>query len=207
SRARPLTARHHRYRTSRDRAPLRVRRLASLQQGLPADHRVCAGRIPPGASQRYGFSRPDRGRDPPRERESTHMKVTLIGAGSRTFGPMTIRDLLLSEPLSEAGLEIALMDAAAERLVNVESYTRHLADTLGRDVVVTATTDLDSAVSGAQFVVSAIEVDRWLYWAQDFHVPRKYGFRQVFGENGGPGGLFHALRNMGPTIEIARAME
>jgi len=30
---------------------------------------------------------------------------------------------------------------------------------------------------------------------------------QIYGENGGPGGLFHALRNMGPMLQIARRME
>jgi alpha-galactosidase len=82
-----------------------------------------------------------------------------------------------------------------------------VAETLGRGAAVSATTDLSRALDGADFVVSAIEVDRFDYWCQDFHIPRKYGFRQVFGENGGPGGLFHALRNMGPTLEIARTME
>lgn len=135
------------------------------------------------------------------------LKVALIGAGSRTFGPTTVRDVLLSEPLAERGVDIVLMDAVADHLVGVEAYTRHVVETLGRRSEVSATTDLESAVDGADFVVSAIEVDRMLHWAQDFHVPRKYGFRQVYAENGGPGGLFHALRNMGPTLAIADAIE
>jgi len=64
-----------------------------------------------------------------------------------------------------------------------------------------------AAIRGANFVVTAVEVNRWLHWTQDYHIPRQYGFRQIFGENGGPGSLFHALRNMGPMVEIARAME
>lgn len=135
------------------------------------------------------------------------IKVALIGAGSRSFGPSTVRDILLSKPLTEAGVHIALMDKVAEHLVDVERYTNALLDRLGVRAEVFATTDLERALDGASCVVSAIEVNRFLYWAQDFHIPRKYGFRQVFGENGGPGGLFHALRNMGPTVEIARTME
>jgi hypothetical protein len=118
-----------------------------------------------------------------------------------------VRDVLLSEPLNERGVEIALMDIVADHLPEVEHYAHHVARQLGRDAQVVATTDLEVALDGADFVVSAIEVERFLYWAQDYHVPRKHGFRQVFGENGGPGGLFHALRNMTPTVEIARAME
>jgi alpha-galactosidase len=131
------------------------------------------------------------------------MKITLIGAGSQTFGPATVRDVLLSEPLADSGVELMLMDAVADHLAPVEAYTRRLVETMGHGAKVSATTDLDSAVEDARFVVSAIEVDRWRYWSQDFHVPRKYGFRQVYGENGGPGGMFHALRNFGPTLTIA----
>ena len=134
-------------------------------------------------------------------------KFALVGAGSRSFGPGTIKDLLLSRPLAEHELEIVLMDRVRKHLGENEAYARWAIRKLGRKAKVRTTTDLNSALDGASAVVSAIEVDRYLYWAQDFHVPRRYGFRQVYGENGGPGGIFHALRNMGPTVAIARAME
>lgn len=135
------------------------------------------------------------------------MKITLIGAGSRSFGPATIRDVLLSEPLCGAGLDLVLMDKRPEAVAEAEQYARFVADRLDRKVGIEATTELERALAGADFVVKAIDVQRFLYWSQDFHIPRHYGFRQVFGENGGPGSLFHALRNMGPTVEIALAMQ
>lgn len=135
------------------------------------------------------------------------MKVTLIGAGSREFAGTIIRDLLLSEPIAAKGLEIQLMDIAAEPLAEMEEYARGVIARLDHAATVTSTTDLDSAVTGADFVVTAIEVNRYHYWSQDFTIPRRYGFRQVYGENGGPGGLFHALRQFGPLLEIARAIE
>ena len=135
------------------------------------------------------------------------VKIALIGAGSRSFGPSSIKDVLLSEPLADRGVELVLMDIAAGHLKDSETYARKVAEKLGRKTAITATTDLETALRGAHFVVTAIEVDRFLYWSQDFHVPRKHGFRQVFGENGGPGGLFHALRNMGPMVRIAKTME
>ncbi len=135
------------------------------------------------------------------------MKVTLIGAGSREFAGKMVRDLLLSRPIAEQGLEIVLMDIAAEPLAEMEGYTRGLIERLGHSAAVSSTTELDAAVTGADFVITAIERDRYHYWSQDFTVPRTYGFRQVYGENGGPGGLFHALRQFGPLLEIARAIE
>ena len=135
------------------------------------------------------------------------IKIVLVGAGSRSFGPSAVRDVLLSDPLAERGVDLVLMDKAPERLADTEAYARHVAKELKRDARVAAVPDLAAALDGANYVIVAVEVQRHLYWSQDFHIPRRYGFRQVFGENGGPGGLFHALRNMGPVVEIARAME
>jgi alpha-galactosidase len=137
----------------------------------------------------------------------TDINIALIGAGSRSFGPGTVRDILLSETLAPRSIGITLMDTMADHLAEIAAYTKKVADKLGRRVEIKTTTSLEQALTGIDAVVAAIEVNRYFYWSQDFHIPRKYGFRQVYGENGGPGGLFHALRNMGPMVEIARAME
>ena len=135
------------------------------------------------------------------------LKITLIGAGSVSFAPPTLRDILLNERLNSVPLEICLMDILEEPLELSAAYTRALVQKLGRSVTVTATTHLDLSLRGADFVVTAIEKDRYYYWSQDFHIPRKYGSNQIYGENGGPGGMFHTLRNLPPMLEIARAME
>ena len=44
------------------------------------------------------------------------LKIVLVGAGSREFGPATIRDILLSDKLNEQDLEIVLMDISADEL-------------------------------------------------------------------------------------------
>ena len=44
------------------------------------------------------------------------MKIVLVGAGSREFGPASIRDLLLSDALCDSGLDIVLMDLDAAEL-------------------------------------------------------------------------------------------
>ncbi len=135
------------------------------------------------------------------------MRIVLVGAGSRSFGPATLRDIWLSDALNSRGVDVALMDRAKEALDATLGYAALLNTRLNRNIAVTATTDLAAALGGADFVVCAIEVQRYLYWSQDFHVPRHFGFRQPYGENGGVGGLFHALRNMPAVVEIARAME
>jgi alpha-galactosidase/6-phospho-beta-glucosidase family protein len=119
--------------------------------------------------------------------------IALIGAGSRSFGPETVRDVLLSEALAQRRVELRLMDIIASNLLDIGRYAKSLVEKLGRNAEVSTTTALETALDGAQFVVTAVEIERSLYWAQDYHIPRKYGFRQVFAENGGPGSLFHAL--------------
>jgi alpha-galactosidase len=134
------------------------------------------------------------------------IRIVLIGAASREFGPATLRDIYLSEPIAEVGADIVLMDLDAEGLRETRAYAEVLETRTGRGFSVAATTDLEASLAGADYVVMAIEMRRYYYWAQDFHVPRTFGFRQIYGENGGPGGLFHALRNMTPSVRIAESV-
>ena len=135
------------------------------------------------------------------------VKFAIIGAGSISFCPGTVKDILLSLKFKEVDTEICLMDISEDALSLSHRYCIELVKRLGRNVKIVATTDLSRAVYGANFVITAIEKERYHYWSQDFHIPRRYGFRQIYGENGGPGGMFHALRNMEPMLNIAHAME
>lgn len=135
------------------------------------------------------------------------LKISIIGAGSVCFFPATLSDILLDDRLCALDMTIALMDIDEEALqVSTDFARRAIAET-GRQVQLISTMCLEKALEGADFVVTAIEVNRYYYWSMDFHIPRRYGFRQIYGENGGPGGMFHALRNIPPMIEIARTME
>ena len=109
--------------------------------------------------------------------------------------------------LTQQPIDLRLMDIVPEHLQGVEQFAALSAAKLRKQLTTTATTDLRVALEGADFVITAFEVNRYHYWAQDFHIPRKHGFAQIYGENGGPGGMFHALRNMGPLVEVARMME
>jgi alpha-galactosidase/6-phospho-beta-glucosidase family protein len=66
-----------------------------------------------------------------------------------------------------------------------------------------STTSRSEALKDADFCIISIEVgDRFKLWEQDWRIPQQYGFQQVYGENGGPGGLFHSLRIIPPILEI-----
>ncbi|MDE2754317.1 MAG: alpha-galactosidase, partial [Gemmatimonadota bacterium] len=107
------------------------------------------------------------------------MKIVLVGAGSREFGPATIRDVLLSDLLCDGGVETVLVDTDPSGLPDTQAYAEAVAERLGRSATVTGTTRLADALPGADAVIVAIEINRYFSSAQDFHVPRASGFRQI----------------------------
>ncbi|MCP5045226.1 MAG: alpha-glucosidase [bacterium] len=128
-------------------------------------------------------------------------KIVLIGAGSAQFGFDMLGDIFQSKPLSEC--HVVLHDIDAQALERVRQAAQDYIETHTLQVTVSATLSRTEALTGADFVVIAIEVgDRFALWEQDQSIPRQFGFRQVFGENGGPGGLFHSLRVVPPILEI-----
>ncbi len=133
-------------------------------------------------------------------------KIVVIGAGSAVFGLNTLSTLMRSPRLR--GSHIALVD----RNENTVRLVYQLAQRLNREwdagMTLSYHTHHRDALEGAEFVILSIEVSpRERLWRQDYEIPLKYGVRQPYAENGGPGGLAHALRNIGPVMEIVRDME
>ncbi len=127
--------------------------------------------------------------------------IVLIGAGSAQFGLGTLGDIFKSKPL--AGSSIVLHDINPQALHKVEDIARQFIQEHELPYTLSATTSRQEALQGATFCIISIEVgDRYELWEQDWKVPLQYGIRQVFGENGGPGGLFHSLRIIPPILEI-----
>ncbi len=133
-------------------------------------------------------------------------KIVVIGAGSATFGLNTLATLLRTERLQ--GSQLALVDRNPEALELVARLAERINREWGSGMSFTTHTHHREALAGADFVVSAIEVPpREKLWRSDFEIPLKYGVRQPYAENGGPGGFAHAARNIGPVLDIARDME
>lgn len=137
---------------------------------------------------------------------SLPVKITVIGAGSVEFGENSLSAILRSSKLK--GSTLALVDRNPESL----DIVRRLADRLNHEwdarFTITAHTHHQDALPDSQFVINAIEVGaRENLWKRDFEIPLKYGVRQPYAENGGPGGFAHAARNIGPIMQIAHDME
>jgi len=133
-------------------------------------------------------------------------KIVVIGAGSASFGENTLSALMRSKNLR--GSTLALVDRNTKTLDIVKRLAERLNREWDSDITISAHAHHREALEGAAFVVSAIEVGaREGLWKKDFEIPLKYGIRQPYAENGGPGGFAHAARNLGPVMEIVHAME
>lgn len=128
-------------------------------------------------------------------------KIVLIGAGSAQFGFGTLGDLFSSGILG--GSQVVLHDIDAAALSNVFQNATGFIEERKLPFTLSSTTDRKAALQDADFCVISIEVgDRFALWEQDWNVPKEHGIRQVYGENGGPGGLFHSLRIIPPILDI-----
>lgn len=129
------------------------------------------------------------------------VKIVLVGAGSLQFGTGMLGDIFQSTVLADAQIILNdINEPAAKKTADVANS--FIADhSLKQSICVEM--DLAKALLGADFVVISIEVgDRFKLWDMDWKIPQQYGIQQVYGENGGPGGLFHSLRIIPPILEI-----
>ena len=127
--------------------------------------------------------------------------IVLIGAGSISFGLGTLGDILKSEPLE--GTRVVLQDINELALQKVNRVAQDYVKQQDLPYSIVATTSREESLQNAGYCIISIEVgDRFQLWEQDWKIPLQYGIRQVFGENGGPGGLFHALRIIPPILNI-----
>ncbi len=131
------------------------------------------------------------------------LKITMLGAGSGFV--LTIARELLHDPVF-ARCEFMLMDVAPDRLAIAENAVKDVLAKGENAVTVKSTTELRPALEGADYVITSCEKNRYAYWVHDLRIPEKYGVHQIKGENGGPGGLIHGMRNICLYKEILTVM-
>lgn len=130
-----------------------------------------------------------------------NQRIVLVGAGSAQFGYGMLGDIMQSEALQDS---VVVLHDINPKTISVVATTA--AEFIAKEKLpftIESTTDRVEALRGADFVIVSIEVgDRFELWDQDRTIPQQYGITQIYGENGGPGGVFHALRIIPPILEI-----
>jgi alpha-galactosidase len=122
-----------------------------------------------------------------------------------SFGPTMVNDIIHTPEL--AGSRLVLHDVDERRLQRAYQFAAKLNAASGAPVVLDRTTDATEALEGTDIVLSAAEHGRFRYRRQDYEVPNCHGARQINGENGGPGAVFHTLRSVHNTLGICADIE
>ena len=132
-------------------------------------------------------------------------KITVIGAASTTFGPKVLRDILNHPQVG--GATFRFVDVNEERLATYDKLARRLNEVLAEPVSIESTTERTAVLPGSDYVIISVDTGHYRTWELDFTIPNRLGVRQVQGELGGPGGLFHSLRQIPLHLEIAHDIE
>ena len=134
------------------------------------------------------------------------MKICFMGAGSTVIARNVIGDCMCVPSLRDS--VFALYDIDGERLKESETILKAMQNAMGgygRIECYLGVENRKSALSGADFVVNAIQVG--LYepcTVIDFEIPKKYGLRQTIGDTLGIGGIMRGLRTIPVMADFAR---
>ncbi len=134
----------------------------------------------------------------------TGPKITIVGGGSYSWGPLFVRDLLIAGALQDA--EIVLHDVDAQALETVYNLGRAMVEQRGQGHV-ERTLDLATALRGADFVILTITTGGLEAMRHDVEIPEKNGVFQAVGDTVGPGGLVRALRNIPVVAGLTEKMD
>lgn len=132
------------------------------------------------------------------------IKMAMIGAGS--FFTDAITEGMCRAPEVFDGAEWVLMDVNRQALDLSLARNRKLIDEAGANLRIRATTQRRRALEGCDYVITSFDRARVPTWIKDLEIPARYGVEQFMGENGGPGGQAHAMRNITVFMDICKDM-
>lgn len=127
------------------------------------------------------------------------MKLAVVGGGS-TYTPELIDGLLVMAESFTID-EIALLDTDPERLRVVGDFAKRMVAAAGKRTVITATSDLTEAVTGAAAVLIQLRVGGQATRHSDETFPHDCGC--IGQETTGAGGFAKALRTVPVVLDIA----
>ena len=136
----------------------------------------------------------------------SNQKIVLIGAGSLQFGIGSVGSIIHSDVLK--GSKIYLHDINKKNLDLATRACQTAVEKNNLDYSIESTINREEALKNATFVINAIEIQpRFGLLRWDFEFPIMHGIKQITGENGGPGGLFHSLRVIPPILDICEDIQ
>ena len=135
---------------------------------------------------------------------NTRPKIVVIGAGSASFGLTNLGAIMRTEALH--GATLSLCDLNEQGLAEILRLAERINDEWGSEMTIEASTDRCALLPGADFVILSVAIDREKCWQADYDLGKKFGLIH-YAENGGPGGFFHAARNITMLRPVLRDIE
>ncbi len=132
--------------------------------------------------------------------------IAYIGGGSEAWAHVLINDL--AQCADVAG-RVTLYDIntwAAELNADLGNHVMERDEAVG-EWSFTATEDLETALTNADFVICSVQDPPEDTFRYDLELPAKYGIYQPVGDTVGPGGVVRSLRAIPQYRDIAAAVE
>jgi 6-phospho-beta-glucosidase len=128
------------------------------------------------------------------------IKIAYLGGGStRAAGTMAS---FMDQGKKFDGSEVVLIDLDAEHTELIRRLAQRMAEHLGLDITVTATTDRRAGLRDCDALLSSFRPGGFAARALDERIPIKHG---VIGqETQGPGGLFMAMRSIAVMRDVVQ---
>ncbi len=133
-------------------------------------------------------------------------KITFIGAGSTVFAKNLLGDILSYPELADS--TISLHDIDPERLRTSVVVAEKIAQALGVNPTIEASTDRRKSLAGSDYAIAMFQVGGYRpSTVVDFEIPKRYGLRQTIADTLGIGGIMRGLRTIPVLLDMAKDME
>ncbi|MBR5731881.1 MAG: alpha-glucosidase/alpha-galactosidase [Lachnospiraceae bacterium] len=133
------------------------------------------------------------------------LNIAYIGGGSRGWAWTFMTDLALEPQLSGTIRLYDIDKAAAENNAIIGNRVSERPEAVGKWRYTVCET-LETALTGADFVVISILPGTFDEMESDVHMPERLGIYQSVGDTAGPGGMIRALRTLPMFAEFAEAI-
>lgn len=134
------------------------------------------------------------------------LQIAYIGGGSRGWAWTFMTDLALEPNMSGTIRLFDLDQEAAKANETIGNDVSQREDAVGKWKYETCG-DLESALTGTDFVVISVLPGTFDEMEIDVHMPERLGIYQSVGDTAGPGGIMRALRTIPMFVTIGQAVK
>ncbi len=132
-------------------------------------------------------------------------KIVIVGGGSINWTPPLVKDMMLTDRISEA--EFVLFDINKKAADLTQAFLEKVARKLQVNCVIKSTDRRATAFKAADYFIIAISVGGLTSMAADLSIPEKYGIYHTVGDTSGPGGWARTLRHFKVFYDLAQAIQ